>query len=153
MPIAAKTLPNPISQWSFRAILVLGLVSHVAGAPAAFAGHKPHAKKSVPEDPEYAAALNAVNQFLHAWQSGDLEAGMVLLTNRARSTQDPEHFEDFFAAAADRGFEVARGTGGRGRYRFPVVLVTREGARLRRRTSEIIAVNTGKNDWAVDKLP
>jgi hypothetical protein len=28
-----------------------------------------------------------------------------------------------------------------------------EGARVRRRFSEIIVVNTGKNDWVVDKLP
>ncbi len=40
-----------------------------------------------------------------------------------------------------------------GRYSFPVVLVTAGGSHVTRRSSEIILVDTGKNDWVVDKLP
>lgn len=101
----------------------------------------------------YVAALNAANRFLHAWQSGDLEAGMVLLTDHARHEENPERFEQFFSSGSDRGYEISHGAGGRGRYRFAVVLVTTQGLRVQRRPSEIVVVNTGRNDWAVDKLP
>ncbi len=98
-------------------------------------------------------ALATANRFLHAWQAGDLETGMVLLSDRVRHSQDPEKFEQIFSSDSDRAFEIARGIGNRGRYRFAVVLVTSQGNRIRRRFSEIIVVNTGKNDWAIDKLP
>lgn len=115
--------------------------------------HKQHAKQAAPADPGYVFALATANRFLHAWQSGDLETGMALLTDRVRHAHNPESFEQFFSAASDRAFEMTRGTGNRRRYRFAVVLVTAPAARVRRRFSEIIVVNTGKNDWAVDKLP
>ena len=106
-----------------------------------------------PPDPDYVFALATANRFLRAWQSDDLETGMVLLSDRVRHSQSPEKIEQFFAGTPDRAFEIARGQGNRGRYRFPVVLVTATGTRLRRRSSEITVVNTGKNDWVVDKLP
>jgi len=115
--------------------------------------HKPHSRQTVSADPGYVFALAAANRFLYAWQAGDLEAGMVLLSDGARHMQNPERFEEFFSAGDERAFEIVRGTGSRGRYRFGIVLVTAQGAKVRRRFSEIIVVNTGKNDWAVDKLP
>lgn len=78
---------------------------------------------------------------------------MVLLSDHVRRTQNAERIEEFFSAGQARGFEIMRGTGHKGRYGFPVVLVSREGNRVRRVSSKIILVNTGKNDWAVDKLP
>lgn len=122
-------------------------------SPAWAAGHKPHARKSAQEDAGYAAALNAANRFLHAWQSGDLEAGMVLLSDHARRAQNPDRFEEFFAAGTERGYEISRGTGRQGRYRFGVALVTLQRSQVRRRVSELVVVHTGRNDWAVDKLP
>ncbi|MFY9562021.1 MAG: hypothetical protein WAQ52_17445 [Terriglobales bacterium] len=116
-------------------------------------GSHKHSKQTTPLDPGYVFALATANRFLHAWQTGDLETGMVLLSDRVRHSQNPEKFEQFFSGSSDRAFEIARGQRNRGRYRFGVVLVTSEGARIRRRFSEIIVVNTGKNDWAVDKLP
>jgi hypothetical protein len=103
--------------------------------------------------PGYVLALRVANRFLHAWESGDLETGMVLLSDRVRRTLNPESVENFFAAGEERGFEIMRGSGHVERYRFPVILVTMHGNKARRVPTEIVVVNTGKNDWAVDKLP
>jgi hypothetical protein len=112
------------------------------------------AKQSVPSDPGYVFALAAANHFLHAWQTGDLEAGTVLLSDGIRHSQNADKLEQFFSNANARAFEIARGHGHQGRYSFPVVLViTRGSSRVTRRSSEIILVETGKNDWVVDKLP
>lgn len=106
-----------------------------------------------PPDPHYALALAAANRFLHAWQAGDLETGMVLLSDRARHAQNPEKFEQFFSSGGERAYEIARGRGAGSRYRFSAALVTSDGSRLRRRFAEIVVVSTGKNEWLVDKLP
>jgi len=43
----------------------------------------------------------------------------------------------------------------RGRYEFPIVLVSGASSniRARRRFSSLVMVDAGKIDWAVDKLP
>lgn len=128
-------------------ILLLSLPIWAAGS------RKQHSNPPAPTDQGYVFALATANRFLHAWQTGDLETGMVLLSDHVRHSQDPEKFEQFFSGDADCAFEISSGQGNRGRYRFAVVLVTTAGARVRRRFSEIIVVNTGKNDWVVDKLP
>jgi len=124
-------------------------------SPPTWAGgsHKRHSTAPTPTDPDYVFALATANRFLHAWQTGDLESGMVLLSDRVRHSQDPEKFEQFFSGNSDRAFELARGQGSGGRYRFSVVIVTIAGRRIRSRYSDIVVVNTGKNDWVVDKLP
>lgn len=121
--------------------------------PIHLSASRKRAKPATLPDPGYASALAAANHFLHAWQTGDLEAGMVLLDDRVRHSQDPEKFEEFFSGADDRAFEITHGTGHRGHYRFPIVLVTMHGNQVHRRFSEVVMVDTGKNDWAVDKLP
>ena len=126
----------------------------VASLPASAAGpRKRHVAPPAPPDPDYVFALTAADRFLQAWQTDDLEAGTVLLSDRVRHSQDPEKFEKSFTGPTDRAFEISRGTGTRGRYQFDVVLVTVAGSRMRRRSSAIVVVNTGKNDWVVDKLP
>ena len=115
--------------------------------------HKRRSSPVAAADPDYVFALATANRFLHAWQADDLETGMVLLSDRVRHSRDPDTFEQFFAGGSDRAFEISRGQGNRGRYRFAVVLVTAAGNRNRRRLSEIVVVSTGKNDWVVDKLP
>ena len=102
---------------------------------------------------EYVSALATANRFLHAWQTGDLETGTVLLGDRVRHSQDPEKFEQSFAGTRNCAFEISRGKGTAGRYRFPVVLLTTTGTHTRRHFSEIVVAPTGKNDWVVDKLP
>lgn len=118
-----------------------------------WAGRRRTAAKPVAGDPGYVLALGVANRFLHAWETSDLETGMVLLSDHVRRTQNAESIEQFFSAGQERGFEIMRGTGRKGRYLFPVVLFTRDGNTVRRVSSKIISVNTGKNDWAVDKLP
>ncbi len=110
------------------------------------------AKQEVPTDPGYVYALAAASHFLHAWQTADLENGTVLLSDNIRHSHNADNLEEFFSSG-DRAFEISRGKGHQGRYVFPVVLVTLRGSRVTRRASEIILIETGKNDWVVDKLP
>jgi hypothetical protein len=134
---------------SFAAAMIL-LLSHPmwAGDP-----HKRHSNAPPQTNPDYVFALATADRFMHAWQTGDPETGMVALSDRARHSQDPDKVEQFFSGGSNRAFEIAHGTGNRGRYRFAVVLVTSAGSHVHRRLSEIIVINTGKNDWVVDKLP
>lgn len=110
-------------------------------------------------DPAYVAALATANHFLHAWQTADVEAGMVLLSDHIRHSQNADEVEAFFSGARsgthfnDRAFEITRGHGHGGRYNFPVVLVTTQGSHLRRKFSEVTVLNNGMNDWVVEKLP
>ena len=115
--------------------------------------HGHPARQDPTSDPGYALALGAANHFLHAWQTGDIESGMVLLSDRVRHSQNADDLEQFFSNATDRAFEIARGHGYKGRYTFPVVLMTRRGSHVASRSSEIVLVDAGKNDWVVDKLP
>jgi len=138
-------MPQPL----VTMVLGLGVTLLVAGPLWA---RKPRPKPTT-IDPSYVSALAVTNRFLHAWQSGDLEAGMVLISDRARHSLNPEAFEDFFSSQATRGFEITRGAGGRGRYRFPVVLVTTRGKQVQRKYSQITITDAGKNDWVIDKLP
>ena len=133
---------------------ILAAVCLVLVSMPAFARpHKSSAKPADPSDPGYVLALAAANHFLHAWQSADLENGTVLLSDGIRHSHNADKLEQFFSSGTDRGFEIARGHGHSGRYSFPVVLVTSRGSKITRKSSEIILLETGKNDWVVDKLP
>jgi hypothetical protein len=104
---------------------------------------------------DYAEALAAADHFLQAWQSSDMENGMALLTARAKQTVSRENLTKLFANAEPAAYEITRGKlVKRGRYEFPVVLVDRsQTTHIRRRFSSMVLVETGNNDWAVDKLP
>jgi hypothetical protein len=107
-------------------------------------------------DSGYASALATADHFLQAWQAGDAENGMVLLTSHAKEAANRNVLEKFFSNSESSAYEIDRGRLlKRGRYEFPVVLVTvpSKNIRARRRFSAIVIVNTGNNDWAVDKLP
>ena len=132
---------------SVAVVLLLALPAWGAGS------HRNRPNRPAPADSGYVFALATANRFLYAWQMGDLETGMVLLSDPVRHSQNPEKLERLFAAGSGRSYEIARGKGNRGRYSFPLVLVSTQGSQVRRRLSEIVVVNTGKNDWAVDKLP
>ncbi len=131
-----------------------------------------HKKPASISDPDYVVALATANRFLQAWQTGNLADGMVLVSDGIRHSQNAAQLEQFFSSATDRAFEIGAGRRNRGRYSFPVTLVSLKeaagmagaassksgsqalsGRVLSRRTSEIILVNAGKNDWVVDKLP
>ena len=105
-------------------------------------------------EPGYVSALAAADRFLQAWQSGDMENGMVLLSGRAKEKATTDAVEKFFSNPGPSAYEIGRGKLlKRGRYEFPVVLVGTSKNHARRRFSSIVIVDTGKNDWAVDKLP
>jgi hypothetical protein len=104
--------------------------------------------------PGYVSALSAANRLLQAWQSGDVENGMVLLSSHAKEAATTEVVEQFFSNPSASAYEIGRGKlVKRGRYEFPVVLVTGNSKKLRRKFSSIVVVNAGNDDWAVDKLP
>jgi hypothetical protein len=105
-------------------------------------------------DAGYAPALATADHFLQAWQSGDAENGIALLTSRAKQAATADGIDRFFSAAAPSAYEIGRGKLLKyGRYEFPVVLVGAANKHSRQRSSSIIVLNSGDNDWAVDKLP
>jgi hypothetical protein len=104
----------------------------------------------------YLTALAAADHFLQAWQSGDVGNGTALLTSHSKEKATTDELENFFAGSRLSGYEVGRGKLiKRGRYEFPVVLVSanEKSSHVRRRFSSVVVVDTGHNDWAVDKLP
>jgi hypothetical protein len=107
-------------------------------------------------DSGYASALATADHFLQAWQASDAENGMALLSSHAKEAVNRNAVERFFSNSESSAYEIDRGKLlKRGRYEFPVVLVTvpSKNIHARRRFSAIVIVNTGNNDWAVDKLP
>ena len=83
-------------------------------------------------NPGYLPALAAADHFLQAWQSGDVENGMALLTSHAREKVTTEVLEGFFSNSGPPAYQNVR---------------------AHRRFSSIVIVDTGHGDWAVDKLP
>jgi hypothetical protein len=107
-------------------------------------------------EPGYSVALAAADHFLQAWQSGDVENGLALLTTHAKETAKTDVIEKFFSNPDPSAYEIGRGKLLKGgRYEFPVVLISpaSNNNRARRRFSSLVMLDTGKNDWAVDKLP
>ncbi|HEY1658961.1 MAG TPA: hypothetical protein VGG14_11485 [Candidatus Sulfotelmatobacter sp.] len=104
--------------------------------------------------PDYLSALSAADHFLQAWQAGDTENGMSLLTSHAKKAVTTEIVEEFFSNEPPAAYEIEHGKVlSRGRYEFPVVLMTAKHNRIHRQFSSIIVLDTGGNDWAIDKLP
>jgi hypothetical protein len=102
---------------------------------------------------DYLSALSAVDHFLQAWQSGDAENGIALLTSHAKQAATTEIVEKFFSTETSSAYEIERGKMlKRGRYEFPIVLMTSRNNRVHRQFSRIVVLNTGGNDWAIDKL-
>jgi hypothetical protein len=127
----------------------------VAGAFAA----QSKAAATTASDPGYIFALAAANHFLHAWQTQDHETGLLMLTDTAKQQTSEDRLRAFFSAGpgVQQGFEIKRGKRLKaGRYFFPVVLFeVTPGARKSHypRSSQIVVVRTGTDDWAIDKLP
>jgi hypothetical protein len=108
-------------------------------------------------DRGYISALAAANRFLQAWQNQDHETGLLMLTDDAKQHSSEERMEAFFSSGADAAYEISRGKKMKGgRYAFPVTLFpfhsdTTKSNRAQR--SEIVVVRTGKDEWAIDRLP
>ena len=107
----------------------LFLLTIFLSIPAFPRTHSHSPKQEAPTDAGYVFALAAANHFLHAWQTGDLESGMLLLSNGLRHSQNADQMEDFFSNAKtkSRSYEITRGHGNPRPYTFPIVRVTRGG--------------------------
>ena len=77
-----------------------------------------------------------------------------MLTDSARQHASREKLQDFFSPGPDACFEIDRGRRiNAGEYAFPIVLFGTGNTSSRPRYSKIILTRSGKDDWAVDKLP
>lgn len=107
-------------------------------------------------DVDYVAALSAANHFLYAWQTQDHEGGLLLLSDGLKKHVSEGQIEAFFSEAPDmkQGYLISAGKKLKtGRYAFPVALLQARMGTVHRRFSEIVVFRTGKDDWAIDKLP
>jgi hypothetical protein len=57
---------------------------------------------------------------------------MVLLSDNVRRSHNAEALEELFTSGSDRAYEIGRGQGHPGRFRFPVVLITKSGSGIHR---------------------
>lgn len=148
-PIASPGPPRFILTCCF----VLFALRNFVGTPTACFGEP--ANKSTPHlASDYIPALSAVDHLLQAWQSGDIESGLALLTAHAKQSISREDLDQLFSNARPKAYEIGRGKLVKsGLYEFGVVLAERYGHSVRRRFATVVVLNTGNNDWAVDKLP
>jgi len=104
---------------------------------------------------DYPSALAAADRFLHAWQARDEETGLLMLSEEAKQHASEDALEDFFSSGADAAYEIGRGKQlNSGRYSFPVTLYLTPSDKNRRpRYSTLIVVRTGKDDWAIERVP
>jgi hypothetical protein len=143
-----------VSYRAFFLILCAGLI--FAASP--LSAKSKHTPATSLLDREYVSALASANRFLTAWQTQDHEAGIVLLTDAAKQQVSEDRMQAFFApgSSIQEGYEISRGKKLKpGRYVFPVALfeIGPDHKWVHPRFSQIVVVNTGKDDWAIDKLP
>lgn len=129
-------------------------------AVAVFATSLPaRTKPAPPLDPDYVSALATANAFLHAWQSHDEEAGILLLSDDLRQHSSADAVSIFFSSHPQQTYEIARGHKlSPGRYQFPITLWQISSANAiaphpKSHATTLIVVCTPKNDWLVDNLP
>lgn len=113
-----------------------------------------NASPSVAADSDYVSALAAANHFLHAWQNQDREIGLAMLSDAVKNTSSEDSLQTFFSPGGEAAYEISHGKKlKRGAYLFPVSLFASEFKSAHPHTSEIVVVQTSKDDWAIDKLP
>ena len=111
-------------------------------------------------DRDYVAALATANDFLHAWQTSDRPAAILLLSDSAKHHTSEDRLEGLLTPGVGtlQSYEITRGTRLKsGLYSFPVALFIigtgRTAKPIRPHLSHIVVIRTGRDDWAVDKLP
>lgn len=137
-----------------RGVLCVALAIAVACSPLSWA--KKHKAPAAAVDGTYTTALGVANRFLAAWQGNDQEAGLLLLTDRAKHKSSEAGIDSLFSGSSQRAYEIVRGRPlGSRRYEFPVVLLQTavESKQVHRKFTKIVVANAGQNDWAVDTLP
>jgi hypothetical protein len=122
-------------------------------APAICHARVVHHHSRPAPDPMYSFALAAANRFLHAWQSQDHEAGIMMLADSGRQNASPESLQTFFSPGPDAAYEISHGQKLKtGDYEFPLVLFG-SSADPHPRSCKLIIARAGKSDWVVEKLP
>jgi len=77
-----------------------------------------------------------------------------MLSDSARQHVSPDRLQSFFSPGPDAAYEIARGKRvNSAAYEFPVVLFGTSSGRSHPHVCTVIVTRSGKNDWAVDKLP
>jgi hypothetical protein len=131
------------------------LAAYFAPVPA-FARIRTHHAQSAP-DGDYISALAVANKFLYAWQNHDEETGLLLLTEHVKNSSTEDNIAAFFTSAPLVTYEIGRGKKLKpGLYVFPLALYNARGRKegvCPRRYSQLNVIRTGKEDWAIDKLP
>jgi hypothetical protein len=106
---------------------------------------------------QYVEALGVANRFLHAWQTQDHEGGLLMLSDEAKRRVSEDILEKFFSKPSNvaEAYEIERGKKPKaGVYVFRVALFeVVSGRKLHPRYSQVVVVRTGKDGWAIDKLP
>ncbi len=78
----------------------------------------------------------------------------MMLSDSARQSVSAEKLQTFFSPGPDAAYEIARGKQvNSAAYEFPVVLFGASGAPSRPHVCTMIVTRSGKNGWAIDKLP
>jgi hypothetical protein len=112
------------------------------------------ASAPVANDGDYVSALAAANHFLHAWQNQDREVGLAMLSDGVKHGSSEDYLQSFFSPGTEAAYEISHGKRLKaGAYLFPVALFGTEFKPAHAHSSEIVVVQTGKDDWAIDKLP
>jgi len=135
----------------FRSALVLFCCFLAAGPP--FSSARQIKSRASAIDSSYSSALAAANRFLHAWQTQDHEAGILMLTDAVRQQASSDKLQEFFSPDERAAYEIQRGRRlNAGEYVFPVVLFgTAQNSRPR--ACRLVIMRTGKDEWAVNRLP
>lgn len=77
-----------------------------------------------------------------------------MLSDIARQSLSPDELQSFFSPGPDAAYEIARGKRvNSAAYAFPVVLFGASAAPSRPHVCTVVVTRSGKNEWAVDKLP
>lgn len=136
-----------------RAVAYLLVLLALLAAPASA-----RSKSPVPTvDPDYIYALATANHFLQAWQTQDEETAILLLSDQLKQ-RSPETLLDGLITNSSRpqSFEIGRGKKlAPGRYQFPIALFPSPDKTkwTRPQSAALVVVKSGKNEWAIDKLP
>ena len=116
--------------------------------------HTAKSKRQTKADPNYRSALQAADRFLHAWQTQDHEAGIMMLSDHARQPISPQQLQQFFSPEANAAYEIEHGLRRKsGAYTFPVVLFGMANSSKHAYFGQIMIVRSGKSDWVVERLP
>lgn len=155
--LAGSNPALPLVVLVFAAVLSVSAGAKTKTSPS-FASHIDAARRDrIRSDRGYIAALAAANRFLQAWQNQDHETGLLMLTDTAKQHSSEDRLEWFFSSGAEAAYEIARGKKMKaGRYAFPITLFPFHSGISnsdRPQKSEMVVVRTGKDEWAIDRLP